>query len=110
MSITNQPQCYVCAKCLTKFPQMFKVKENSFVFFKTRDLTFFLGYCFKNGNYYLIKLGVGQQEIETENMSFQDFFVIKDPLHQMIPFPGINLNEHIKNSRSTKAPLSSRYI
>lgn len=56
-----------------------------------------------------MKLGVGQQEIESRNMSFQDFFVIKDPLHQNIPFPGVKVNEHVKTvyaCGSTKAPLS----
>lgn len=102
------------AKCVLSVWQNFhkclKWKKTPLYFLKHLTSLFLRILFKKNGNYYLIKLGVGQQEIETENMSFQDFFVIKDPLHQMNPFPGIKLNEHIKNNGSTKAPSSSQYI
>lgn len=95
VSVINQSQCQVFDKISTNF---FKVKENS-VFCKTFDLTFFyIVFCIKISDYYLMKLGVAQQEVESENMLFQDIFVIKVPLCQKIPFPGVKLNEHVKNS------------
>lgn len=82
---------------MTKSPQIFKVKEKS-VFCKTFDLIFFyIVFCVKVSDYYLIKLGVAQQEVESENMLFQDIFVIKVPLRQKILFPGVKF-EHVKNS------------
>lgn len=46
----------------------------------------------KIGHYYLMKLGVGQQEAKPKNMSFQDFFfffTIKSPWRWKISLPGV---------------------
>lgn len=66
---------------LDKISTNFKKKIASLYFLKHLTSPTFLLFCLKIGNYYLIKLGVGHQEIKTENMLFQDiFFYIKAPL------------------------------